>query len=188
VKFFIFLASLTLFSNALAAEAVIKIYTNSKTIELPYESLEEARFTLGLGETVDRIEVVGSSFEIEAEQIFETSVSVQDEGPHWDLTSWKHGYTEAVPLVKSREGFKTLRVPIEGKGLPFPKVTHKEFIKEVKRTGAPAGLAKSAGTCKDVRTYPCDVGVSRVEFLIGEKAVLHGTIKKKIVFVTPMGC
>jgi hypothetical protein len=187
MKALLVIGSLFLTLGAQAAQAVrIEVRTNSGTLVLPYD-IDKAEVSLDLGEKVETIKVLGMKKEVEVDQLFETSVTLQNEGPRWDLLDWKHGYTEAVPLVKQGSGYKAIRVPVSDKTLAFPEASLGELVAQVEKSGASKNFLDLARACKSLRTESCSIGVSQQIFQIGEKTKLYG-IKKQIIFKIPMGC
>ncbi len=185
----LFALGTTLPAWAKSSSTYIKVRTNSRVLKVAFKNLDEVvRFELDLGESVKSLEVINSKAVMSVTQLFETSVSIQDEGPHWDLTKWRHGATEHMTLTAEKNIYPVITVPISDKNLPFPEVSLDDMIAEVKRTGGPQGMVELAKKCVDLHTYPCAVGVSSILFFVGEETGLDNQPTKKIVFSNPMGC
>jgi hypothetical protein len=172
-----------LFSVYAFATPLVVVKTDSRTLTFPFSN-DKVKVDLDLAEKVESIQVQNNREEIEVTQTGVTSVTVMNEGPHYDLLEWKHGYTETMTLNNNMGIFK-VAADQEGE-LPFPTVDNKEILKELKRMKVPANYLELAKTCKDPRTYPCGVGISSTEFLVSEKKNKKST--KKIVVNRPMGC
>jgi hypothetical protein len=125
--------------------------------------------------------------EFKIEQQFETSMSVSDEGPHMDLTDWKH-YTSDWKEIKRLEGNRFLTSKISESDYDrFPKVTRKEIYKAVLKNGGKR-WADYSRSCKTANDYPCLVSVSRISFRIMAKENGKWNIIHKINVFVPMGC
>ena len=148
---------------------------------------------LDISENIDGQElfILGGD-QTEQYRIFEryrTSMTVMGEGPHLDLTDWRHFDSEWIPLEKlSQRKFRTVaaeKMDIE----TFPPTTRMELLNAVrKRAGDWVEVVDLAKNCRSPKDDPCGVSVSsvyfRVERLVGENWVKVGTIEISI----PMGC
>jgi hypothetical protein len=127
------------------------------------------------------------SREFKVEQQFETSMSVSEEGPHLDLTDWKH-YISDWQEIKRLEGNRFLTSKIsESDYERFPKVTSKEIYEAVLKRGGKR-LADYARSCKTSNDAPCLVGISRISFRIKAKENGKWNVIHKINVFIPMGC
>lgn len=118
-------------------------------------------------------------------QQFENSITIMAEGPHCDLTEWKH-YNSKWKELKIADGeFLTKSYSDKDREL-FEKVSMNELREVVKEQCGDEWAAQ----IKDIKSpteYPAGVGTSRIflRFVLenGEKPV-----EKVISFVIPMGC
>jgi hypothetical protein len=114
----------------------------------------------------------------------ESSVTIMDEGPHLDLTNWKHGQSEEIQLSE-KEGEYFYKD--QSSQMSFPEVSLSELIDAAKKKGGErwAQLAKKCNTPKE---YPCSVTPSKYILRL-ERKVNGAWIKKgKAIIIPPMGC
>lgn len=93
---------------------------------------------------------------------YETSITIMDEGPHLDLTDWKHYHSEWIPAKMISQGVFEIKLN-DSSGSQFPFVAKSEFIEAVKKSMP--GKSKwldLANKCETPNTYPCGVSISRV--------------------------
>lgn len=89
------------------------------------DDLQEQTFSLKYSEMLSDINV---------EQSYMTSMSIQGEGPHLDLIGWKHYRSEWKPVTKiSTNKYKCLSYS-ESEQTKFPEVTLEEVKHEIKET------------------------------------------------------
>jgi hypothetical protein len=181
-------------SRYLEAIEIVRFDPEFEVAETKIEDLSDKPidFDLDLSHSIEN-QVIALHFypndsrEFKIEQQFETSMSVSDEGPHLDLTDWKH-YTSDWKEIKRLEGnrFLTSKISESDYGR-FPKVTSKEIYKAVlKRSGE--RWANYARSCKTPDDAPCLVSVSRISFRIKAKQNGKWNIIHKINVFVPMGC
>jgi hypothetical protein len=178
----------------LAAIEIVRFDPEFEIDETRIENLsaEPVDFDLELDHSIENQIIALHAFpndarEFKVEQRFETSMSVSDEGPHLDLTEWKH-FASGWKEIKSLGGnkFLTSKIP-ESDRSAFPKVGRDEIYEAVLKYGDKK-WADYARTCKSPNDGPCSVAVSRISFRV--KAKENGkwkTIHEMNVFV-PMGC
>jgi hypothetical protein len=129
------------------------------------------------------------------EQQHETSLTLMNEGPHMDLTSWKHSVSPWTVVHRiSDDVFRT--DDISG-SLDFPKVTTEEIVEAVKAESL-AWAARGhdsvdrwvelAKECADPYSYPCGVGVSQLRFRISISIDDSWQPIQTIELNIPMGC
>lgn len=153
----------------------------------------KAALALDLGDNLDRIRVRGLAIlkgeELIIEQRFETSVSLSNEGPHQDLTEWKHGRTGWRRLVEVAPAeFQILEVSPDAE-LPFPEVTAAEIVAALKKKkDVEPRWFELAAQCRTARTAPCAVGVSRISFRISRKSQGRSKVLWRADLLPPMGC
>lgn len=146
---------------------------------------------LDLGESIENQTILlreaSPDLEFKIEQQFETSLMVMDEGPHLDLTDWKHYRSEWREIRKLDDHkFLTLKLS-EADSSKFPKVSMQEVYREVARRGDGkwARLARSARTVND---YPLGVGVNKISLRIKVREDNEWRVIKRLEFIIPMGC
>jgi hypothetical protein len=146
---------------------------------------------LELGEVIEenKINVETNNFKIiSIRQSFETSITVMNEGPHLDLTEWKHYRSDWFNLKEvSENSFMTVVFKNENKEKFIP-VEISEVYDAVKEYGGESWY-EHAKTSKNIYEYPFGVGVSRyfIEIVL-ENVDTNKAIRKMIVFYSPLGC
>ena len=178
----------------LAAIEIVRFDPEFELEATKFEDLsdKEINFDLDLGNSIENQIIALHPFlndgrEFKIEQQFETSMSVSDEGPHLDLTDWRH-YTSDWQEIKKLEGNRFLTSKIsESDYQRFPKVSSKEIYNAVlKRSGK--RWANYAKSCKTPNDGPCLVGVSRISFRIKAKESGNWKVVHTINVFVPMGC
>lgn len=146
---------------------------------------------LDLGESIENQLIIlngtNPKAEFKIEQRFETSLTVMDEGPHLDLTDWKHYRSEWKEISKLEDNkFLTLKLS-ESDSSRFPAVTMRDVRREVARVsgGKWSRLVRQARTIND---YPLGVGVSKVSLRIKVREGGQWKAIKRLDFTIPMGC
>lgn len=181
-------------SRYLEAIEIVRFDSEFESPEIKVDDLsaKPIDFDLDLSQTIENQIIVlhphvNDSREFKIEQQFETSMSVSNEGPHLDLTDWKH-YTSDWQEIKKLEGNKFLTSKIsESDYGRFPKVTSKEIYKAVLKDGGKR-WADYVRSCKTPTDAPCLVSVSRISFRIKAKENGKWNIIHKINVSIPMGC
>jgi hypothetical protein len=144
-----------------------------------------------LGETIEnqKIEILSEQItDLSIEQRFETSITISNEGPHCDLTEWKHFYSEWKHLTKNENGVFICDKYSEKDYSNFPKVKIEELKKEVKRECGEE-MYKLISKNKKVIENNCEVGISRYFLRIKGKNKENGQIVTKLIIIeTSMGC
>ena len=101
---------------------------------------------------------------VKVEQRHETSLTIQDEGPHLDLVDWKHHVSDWVELPGEVGGaFRSLPISAEDSSR-FPHVEMSSVLAEIGLRD-PRWLDVVKGA-KSIREYPFSVGVTEVSFRI----------------------
>jgi hypothetical protein len=127
------------------------------------------------------------SFEIF--QNYETSLTLMDEGPHIDLTNWKHFQPDWKQINIDDNKFKTFKYS-DAESNKFPSVSSTEILNAVRehlnvQDNRWTELSKK---CNDANTNPCGVSISRINLKV-ELTKQNGTTSVKyIIFEVPMGC
>ena len=181
-------------SNYLSAIEVVSSNEEIPIAPREYEDLSKGVIhdDLDLTEDIDDQRIIlhpisGTTTQFRIEERFETSVSIQAEGPHLDLTNWKHYYSPWKELRRVGDNsFLTLRIPTS-QFTRFPRVTAAEIKKEVLRVGGKrwAALVRNI---KGPNDYPSMVSINKVSFRV---LVKEGERWRPVVFLhfdMPMGC
>lgn len=144
-----------------------------------------------LGETIEGQLISFSSDKLTGlivEQRYETSVTIMNEGPHCDLTDWKHFYSNWKPLQTNNLGqficYKYTKKEYE----KFPKISIDNLKQKVKDQCGDEWL-KLIENVKKPTEYPSGIGISRYYLrVIGQRKDNGKTVTKLIIIETPMGC
>ena len=147
---------------------------------------------LGLGNATGQTYVMKTDSSIQSIEIFqnyETSLTVMNEGPHIDLTEWKHYVSDWQKLDITGDEFKTVNYSLSDK-TKFPDVTPDEIVQAVKARLKDDSdrWAKLASECKDVNDYPCGVSISRINLRIATTDINGVKTERLVIFEIPMGC
>jgi hypothetical protein len=145
---------------------------------------------LELGDSIDAQTIKISSSKISQYKVsvqFETSLTIMDEGPHFDLTEWKHCTTDWIVLKSIDTNKYILPEAALIDGSCFPNVSDEEIISEVQRTAGIRWSSLLKGKL-NVNNYPLGVSLSTVRILVEEE--MNGAWHKitTINFNVPMGC
>ena len=160
----------------------VLLKTNKDTINVAIE----------LGETIQektiRIKHHTDYKDIQIFQKHKNSISIMDEGPHCDLTDWKHYYSSWVPLkaLSKRNQFKTNSYSEEAWN-KFIKVDINEF-KQAVNTHCGERWSDLIKDVKSVSEYPSGVSISTIYLKIIFTKLSDEKIEKVIAFEIPMGC
>lgn len=155
---------------------------------------EVVTIALELGESVPgrRVTVIApDGVKVSMQERSETSVSISDEGPHLDLTEWRHGYT---PWSERPEVVPRIFAAAEGPAsctLPFPPTTHAELAEAIRALGPayePERWIVLTGTSADDFDVTRFVGPSAIEWRISVRQGEAFVPVKTIRFTVPMGC
>ncbi len=149
---------------------------------------------LGESEAMTFVLVPATYYKLKVEQQYETSLTVMAEGPHVDLTNWKH-YTSPWEALKPAKKNTFISQPVEIEKPEFPKVVTDEIVEAVtavvKAWGdddAGAEWIELAKQCKSADEYPCAVSVNQIRLKIS--ALVDGVWEEALVIRinVPMGC
>ena len=151
---------------------------------------DTANITLGLGEPIGGkvFKINQSKFDkVEIYQRYENSITVMDEGPHCDLTEWKHYYSEWKLLKPKGNNYITDSHPVKD-WEKFISVSAEEIIDAVKEH---CGFrwSEHVKNIKSASDYPCGVSTSKIFLKIILERSESGIIKEKTISIEiPMGC
>lgn len=146
---------------------------------------------LELGDTPEgkKVKINQTKFKkIEVFQRHENSVTIMNEGPHCDLTEWKHYYSEwkKVDYNSKENTFVSASYNQEDWG-KFSEVDINELKKAVEKECG-AYWAEHIKNIENVYEYPSGVSMSRIFFKIVMTDKNDAVTEKIISFEIPMGC
>lgn len=144
-----------------------------------------------LGETIEGqlISITTDQLtDLTVEQRYETSVTIMNEGPHCDLTDWKHFYSDWKRLEVNNAGQFICDQYAEKDYEKFPKVSMDDLKQKVKEQCGVEWF-KHVENVKTPTEYPSGVGISRYFLRVtGQRKDNGQTVTKWIVVEMPMGC
>jgi len=144
-----------------------------------------------LGETIEGQLISISSEQLTGltvEQRYETSVTIMNEGPHCDLTDWKHFYSDWKRLKANNSGQFICDKYSEKEYEKFPKISIDDLKQKVKDQCGDEWL-KLVEKIKTPTEYPSGVGISRYYLKVtGQRKDNWQTVTKFIIIEIPMGC
>ena len=156
-------------------------------------SRDTIHVTLDVGETLETQMVrlhpsrtnANDTFRVDLQ--YETSLSVEDEGPHIDLLEWKHFLSEPIPM--QRHSSQQFKVPLltVAQRQRFPAVTRHEIVDEVHRLHGKY-WADRVRKVKGPNDYPCSVNVSRYWITVSVRTDGQWRTITVIEFKNMMGC
>ncbi|MCA0131122.1 SH3 domain-containing protein [Winogradskyella alexanderae] len=120
-------------------------------------------------------------------QKFENSISISNEGPHCDLTKWKHYSSDWKPIEQINRGtFEVLSYTTED-WPKFVNISMEELKQEISNYCG-SDWMKLVKNAKSINDYPISVSTSRIllKFIITDFD--DKVIEKIIAFNIPMGC
>lgn len=155
---------------------------------------ERITIQMGLGESFSKLirlyprQRSAPNFRIE--QQYETSLTVMREGPHLDLTDWKHFISEWSDL---KTGPNNSFLTSDVSGEEFPSVTNQEIVDavvaELKNLSVEDdSWVNLARQCQTPTTYPCGVSVSKIRLRLSVQQGRKWLPIHVIELIPPMGC
>lgn len=187
------------------ADTVIMLHLNEMTVFLnglevetyDYDSIsinnpkDTAILSLAVGESFeDKNFTVQSDLltDITIQQRYETSVTIMNEGPHCDLTDWKHYNSPWTVLYADKNAnYRTLTYT-ENDWSKFVPVTVAE-LKEAVKEHCDETWYEHIRNVHSVKEYPVSVSISRIFLRIAGTRKDDGRqVVKIIVALMPMGC
>ncbi len=178
-------------SKNLAAVEIRRFDPESEISETRFIPGRVTRFDLELGESIENQLILlhpkaGDGRELRVEQQFETSMAIGDEGPHFDLTDWRH-YTSPWKAIAQIDENRFLTARIK-EPHQFPKFSAREVYEALKKRGADRRWLELSEECDGVDASPCYVSISRISFRIS--AMENGKWEEihRLDFLIPMGC
>ncbi len=110
-----------------------------------------------------------------------------DEGPHLDLTGWKHYTSPWKTMEKEKDGGYIFKEYTERDRTLFPEISIEELHTEVKKY-ADQYWYQLIRNIKSVTTYPASVGISRYFIRVTTRKDNGKKVTRLIIFENPMGC
>ncbi len=148
--------------------------------------------SLELGETIEARNIVIGPMDkptksIKVYQRFENSITLMDEGPHCDLTQWKHYYSDWKELAIVGNHFKTDKYTPEDWQTFLPIDMDELHAAILEHCGKE--WARKMANLKSPTEYPSGVGTSKIflKFII-EYTDSDDVEEKTLTFEIPMGC
>lgn len=132
--------------------------------------------------------IINKYKKIELYQRFQNSVTIMDEGPHCDLTEWKHYYShwEKIPTTTKSNKFKALE---------YSKIDRSQFVsfqiealKKAAEEHCGERWSNLLTEAKNIIEYPLGVSTSKVFIKIVITDENNKISEKIIEFTIPMGC
>lgn len=150
---------------------------------------DTCRIYLELGETIEnRTLQIKSKANVKLKfyQRYENSITVMNEGPHCDLTEWKHFDSPYQELKINGNRLKTIEFSSADRE-KFVKVDMKELLAYIKDYCGKewSDIARQA---KSINQYPLGIGQSRIFLKIEITHSDNSTTERIISFEIPMGC
>ena len=122
------------------------------------------------------------------EQCYQTSITIMNEGPHCDLTEWKHFYSDWKILEQSNNGQFISFSYTEKEQKKFPNISIEDLKKEVKNQCGEDWF-QLVDSIKTPNDYPSGVSISRYYLKItGKHKDTTSIVSKIIVIENQMGC
>jgi hypothetical protein len=122
------------------------------------------------------------------EQRYQTSVTIMKEGPHCDLTDWKHFYSDWKRLEPTSDGQYISDSYSEKEQKIFPNISIEDLKKELKNQCGEDWF-QLVDSIKNPNDYPSGVSISRYYLKItGKHKDTNSIVTKIIVIENQMGC
>ncbi len=146
---------------------------------------------LDLGEYLDSaiIEIHhGGLYNIDIYQMYENSLTINNEGPHCDLVDWEHYYSDWVAIKKHNNYDFVAETYTSEDYNRFIDADITEFQAAVLETCGEE-WAEHILEVEDFNDYPCSVGMNKIYFkIILTNEETGENIQQIISFEIPMGC
>jgi hypothetical protein len=195
MNYFIALLGIILPSSAYSLNSIALLTSaealTQKTITYSLPLKKEIDDTLDLGDSLSKGTLIfpsNGNKNYRATIQLETSMTVTAEGPHLDLSDWKHCTSEWLSLTEGKDGeyplpdFDKINVDC------FPQVSDEELKAEVLRVGGEHWVSILEGEGWPDGYRPVEVSLSTVRIKIEEKS---GTSWQEVTVINmgiPMGC
>lgn len=164
-------------------------YDEYSETTITYKSKEMVVVSLGLGDEIwdKTIKVLSNDLSnVKIYQRYVTSVTISDEGPHLDLTDWKHYLSDWMIIPQNENGDYELLSSDSMDSQKFIEIDIEELKEEVRKIGGEYwySLVKHI---KSPTQYPSSIGINKVELLL-TGYINNKKIEMTIVFNLPLGC
>lgn len=118
---------------------------------------------------------------------YESSFTIMDDGPHCDLTAWKHGYNdwENLPYKKNKNGYIDIPVYDSRIKLPYPD-TEIEALKEAVKNHCDGKWSELIKNTETIDEYPIGMSASAFIFRVQETDGVKPTTFYRLLI--DMGC
>lgn len=168
-----------------------RLIISDEDMKIDHIQKDTVKIYAELGETIEGQLVSIASDQLTGltvEQRYETSVTIMNEGPHCDLTEWKHFYSEWKRLKANNSGQFLYDKYSEKEYEKFPKISIDELKQKVKEECGYEWF-KLVEKVKTPTEYPSGVSISRYYLRVtGQRKDNGKTVTKLIVIEMPMGC
>lgn len=168
--------------NSMAETIVVVRGTNFQTEHLKLQKKSPQIVQHDSGGDIKTITVQGAG-KYRVYQQTETSVTISNDGPHYDLINWRHGYSNIDELTGTNNEFHF----IEQTNIKFPKVSLSDFVEEVRKLEGDF-IAGQAKRCKALNKYPCSIAPSRYIFIIKQEVKKEWVDLGLVIVMPAMGC
>jgi hypothetical protein len=164
-----------------------------QNVEIALNTLENdtVQVSAQLGENIENqlISITKNKLtNILVEQRYCTSVTLSNEGPHCDLTEWKHYYSDWKPLKNNGSDQFLCEKYSEKEREQFLEISVDDLKKEVE-TQCGEDWFQLVKNIKSITEYPSSVGISHYYIRItGEQQNKGIRVTKLIIIDNPMGC
>ncbi len=195
MKYFVALLMIGLSNFAYAFDGITLIPDGKRSFQNPlnYNAPFKKAYFSGLeaGDTLSEATVMLRGKDHKNYRValqLETSLSVNAEGPHLDLTEWKHCTTEWHPL-KIADNHKVLLPNFDEVNVDcFPAVTHDEIKAAVFAKGGEEWVRILDGEGWPEGYSPVEISLSMVRIKIEELINTQWQVVTVINITIPMGC
>ncbi|MBK5719705.1 hypothetical protein JGH11_02340 [Dysgonomonas sp. Marseille-P4677] len=153
-----------------------------------YQS-DSIHIIIEMGETIEGqlIEIITDNLNnMKIEQCYETSITVMNEGPHCDLTNWRHYLSNWIELNKNTNNQFICYTYEDNEKEIFPEIDIEE-LKDAVLVHCGEKWHELIKEKSNPKEYPFGVGISRYYLKItgyNEKEF----VSKIIILENPMGC
>lgn len=192
-------------TNAISSANPVKkiiIHSSSNagsTLVVDFKDKPFATMSLDLGDDwAGVVELIGPTKDdkLRVQLIYETSMTIQNEGPHLDLTNWKHYKSESVAVwpenEKTPEAHRFVINTDRIKSGTFPFVSKNELVAavraEIKKNKHTTSWDQFAEKCIAPQSYPCGVGISKLWIQVFPADQFSGKPLAEAELIPAMGC
>ncbi len=195
MKYYIVALALLLANFSYALDGIVLLSSAEaspqKTIKYAAPLQKEIKDTLDLGDSLSKgtLKLLNkNSKNYRATIQLETSMTVTAEGPHLDLTDWKHCTSQWHRIAEVKGGEYTLPDFNDIDVDCFPAVSDQELKAEVLRAGGEQWLSILEGEGWPEGYKPVEISLSTVRLKIEENTAAGWHVVTVINMSIPMGC